>query len=347
VCPWSRSRPLAVQTDEKEVSTTIEHREKPLRAQNMFRSDDDFVSNRLRGLIARHGPASSMIVHGGNTTGDLFQSLNGRSGITSDANKKKDGVSRHIINQVAWIDVNALVRVLKLQLNPRDDIMAPAAAIDMDSVRMIEDVGYISSPALVKRFRMNDLGRQSYLMNIKSFLSSAVGPHGFRVNERLSPEHYVDIYVPNAKLAIDVDAGTLAVSNKKIRFLSQRNISHVTFTVSTVAPILPKTSAFGTTGSFSSAMLNSISVRNTEAADMERLLTVTIPHIFRVLMSSYSRGIMEDSTSINSYMRGTNSAVTYDRAAKRTISPTSTNPLYYPSNAKRAAYNMAPRPGGL
>lgn len=198
-----------------------------------------------------------------------------------------EGIPSHTIRGVTWIDAGAFARAVGYNIDPREDIMAPAAAINLDSVRSFNGHNYISAPALAHRLRMNDRSRLFVIMMIRRFLESSVGSENVVSNVRFSNEICVDFYVPNARLTIDVNSGTLASSSSKVQELMRNGIYHIEVMTATNE----STSRFEVGGALSENM------------DMKRFLEKTIPEIFMRLVADFKIGNHHESASVDQYMR--------------------------------------------
>lgn len=185
---------------------------------------------------------------------------------------KNDGIPCHIVYNTLWVDADSMIKEIGANINSQNDIMAPSAALDEDSVRTVAGKNYISAPALVRRMRMNDRSRDFAITVIKNFLTSAVGAPELSIGERIG-DHYVDMYVPRARLAIDINGGTLTSSTNKRVYLERKNIMLIVFHC-------------GATQTHD---------------DVDRLMTITIPALFSALMSRYKAGSMRESSIVSSH----------------------------------------------
>lgn len=201
---------------------------------------------------------------------------------TNGAEAKDEGIPCHIVYNTLWVDADAMIKEIGANINAQNDIMAPSAALDEDSVRTVAGKNYISAPALVRRMRMNERSRDFAITVIKNFLTSAVGVKELNIGERIG-DHYVDMYVPRAKIAVDVNGGTLTSSTLKRVYLERKGIALVVFHC-------------GSTQSHD---------------DVERLMNITIPALFSALMSRYKAGSMRDSAIVSNHFTDLSNSSTF------------------------------------
>lgn len=198
---------------------------------------------------------------------------------------KSDGIPSHTIHGVTWIDAPKLAIELGNNLSYSEDILAPVAAINLDNIRMSDNVEYLSTQALVTRLRMNDVSRSAALMYIKIFLNTAIGEENYNVDVQIDSKYRLDIYVPKAKLSIDVNSGTLVTSKDKVNYLRQHGIYHIEFNIK------------------NQTIRNASSRNGAIRLDVEIMLMDTLPELFQCLISQYRAGNLHDSASVHGYIK--------------------------------------------